>query len=91
MEIVLRLLRGESLDAVSREVGVTAARLSQWRDEALTGARAALLSRPADDRDSEIRRLRAKVGEMTMDLELLQTWYERVEGSQRPPLRRPRR
>ena len=28
-------------------------------------------SRPADDRDDEIARLRAKVGELTMDNELL--------------------
>ena len=32
---------------------------------------AALKSRPADDRDDEIARLRAKVGELTMDNELL--------------------
>ena len=29
---VLRLLRGEDLELVSRELGVTAARPSQWRD-----------------------------------------------------------
>lgn len=32
-EVVLRLLRGESLDAVSRETGVPAGNLSSWRDE----------------------------------------------------------
>jgi hypothetical protein len=31
VEAVLRLLRGEELDALSRELGVTAARLSKWR------------------------------------------------------------
>ena len=31
-EIVLRLLRGESLDAVSREIGVEVYRLERWRD-----------------------------------------------------------
>jgi len=30
---VLRLLRGEDLDTLSRELGGTAARLSQWRGE----------------------------------------------------------
>ena len=31
-ETVLRLLRGEDLESVSRELGITAARASQWRD-----------------------------------------------------------
>ncbi len=68
---VLRLLRGEDLELVSRELGVTVATLSGWRDDFLAGGQAALKSRPADDRDDEIDRLRAKVGELTMDNELL--------------------
>ena len=32
---VLRLLRGENLESVSRELGITAARASQWRDQLL--------------------------------------------------------
>ena len=31
-EAVLRLLHGEELDALSRELGVTAATLAQWRE-----------------------------------------------------------
>jgi transposase-like protein len=70
-DAVLRLLRGEDLEFLSRELGVTAATLSGWRDDFLVGGQAALKSRPADDRDDEIARLRAKVGELTMDNELL--------------------
>lgn len=66
---VLRLLRGEDLELPSRELGITAA-LSGWRDDFLAGGQAALKSRPTGDRD-EIARLRAKVGELTMDNELL--------------------
>jgi transposase len=54
---VLRLLRGEDLELVSRELGVTAATLSEWRDDFLAGGQAALKSRPTDDRDAEIARL----------------------------------
>src|SRR4051812_45748276 len=68
---VLRLLRGEDLELVSRELGVTAATLSGWRDDFLAGGQAALKSRPADDRDDELARLRSKVGELTMDNGLL--------------------
>jgi len=70
-EAVLRLLRAETLDAVSRELGVGGATLGQWRDQFLTGGQSALKSRDADARDAEIQRLRAKVGEITMDNELL--------------------
>ena len=55
-ETVLRLLHGEELDALSRELEVTAATLAQWRERFLAGGQASLKSRPADDRDDEIRR-----------------------------------
>src|SRR5438270_6217370 len=45
---VLRLLRGEDLETVSRSLGVTAATLSKWRDAFLAGGEAALASRPGD-------------------------------------------
>src|SRR5918998_5965777 len=70
-DAVLRLLRGEDLELLSRELGITAATLSGWRDDFLAGGQAALKSRPTDERDDEIARLRAKVGELTMDNELL--------------------
>ena len=78
-EAVLRMMRGESLDIVSRDLGVTAARLSEWRDQFHTGAQAALRSRPSDERDEKVKDLQAKVGELTMDNELLQQKIERLE------------
>ena len=85
---VLRLLRGEDLELLSRELGVTAATLSAWRDDFLAGGQAALKSRPADERDDEIARLRAKVGELTMDNELLLQRC-RADGPFAPRRRRP--
>ena len=79
-EAVLRLLRGEDLDTLSRELGVVAATLSGWRDAFLDGGTAAMKSRPADDRDEEIARLRAKVGQLTMDVELLGTKCQQMEA-----------
>ena len=70
-EAVIRLLRGEDLDTLSRELGVTAATLSSWRQSSRDGGTAAIKSRPADDRDELIARLQAKVGQLTMDVELL--------------------
>jgi hypothetical protein len=60
-----------SAERLAREPGVTAATPAGWRDDFLAGGQAALKSRPADDRDEEIARLRAKVGELTMDNERL--------------------
>ncbi len=79
-QIILRLLRGEDLETLSQEVGVTAATLSRWRDSFLDGGTAAMKSRPADERDEEIARLRSKVGQLTMDIELLGTKCEHLES-----------
>ena len=38
-ETVLRLLRGEDLESVSRALGITAARASHWRDQFLAAGR----------------------------------------------------
>ena len=87
-ETILRMLRGESLDSVARELGVTAATLAQWREAFLGGGQAALKSRPADEREDEIQRLRAKVGEITMHNELLLERCHRLEGHLPLPRRR---
>lgn len=89
LEAVLALLRGEDLDALSRQLGVTAATLSQWRDQVLAAGRVGLKSRFADERDEEIQRLRAKIGEMTMANELLRERSRAAEAHL--PLARRRR
>ena len=80
LEAVLRVLRGEDLDALSRELGVTAGAIAGWRDQVLAAGQAAVRARPADERDEEIARLRAKVGELTMDNELLRERARRAEA-----------
>src|ERR687890_1307878 len=71
LAVVTRLLRGEPLETVARELNVTAARLSGWRDRALVAAEAAMKERGRDDRDEEFLRLKAKLGEVTMANELV--------------------
>ncbi len=88
-EVVLRLFRGETLDALSREVGVTPGKLAQWRDEALSGMQAGLQSREPDHRDGFIHDLKAKVGDQAMQIELLERKIEFLEDGLRPPPRRP--
>jgi transposase-like protein len=79
-EVVLRALRGEDLDALSRELGVTAGTIAQWREQFLVGGQAAVKSRPADERADELGRLRAKIGELTMENELLRERARRAEA-----------
>jgi hypothetical protein len=88
---VLRLLRGEDLELVSRELGVMAAELTAWREALLAAGEASLKARPADGGDAEIGRLKAKVGDPTMANELLATKIERLEAGHPLARRRSRR
>lgn len=91
LRAVSQLLRGEPLELVARELNVTAARLSTWRDRTLLAAEAALKEREHDDRDGEIARLKGKVGEMTMEIELLRDKIARLEAGNPLARRRSRR
>ncbi len=78
-EAVLRLLRGEDLDLVSREYKVTAAKLSQWRDAFLAGGQAGLQQSVDHASDAQVEKLQAKVGALTMANDLLAHKIERME------------
>jgi hypothetical protein len=90
-EAVLRLLRGEDLELLSRELGVTAAELSGWREAFLAAGEASLKTRPADVREAEIGRLKEKVGDLTLANELLAAKVERLETARPLAPRRSRR
>ena len=90
-EAVLRVLRGEDLELVSREVGTTAADLSAWRDSFLEAGAASLKSRPEDGRDRDLKAMREKIGEMTMANELLEAKIDRLEAGTPFRLRRSKR
>ena len=91
LAVVSRLLRGEPLETLARELNLTAARLSDWRDRALVGAEAAMKERERDGRDEELLRLRAKLGEVTMANELLERKVAALEGGRPLARRRSRR
>src|SRR3712207_2985490 len=88
---VTRLLRGEPLETLARELNSTVARLSEWRDRALVGAEAAMKERERDGRDAELLRLKAKLGEITMANELLEQKIAALEGGRPLARRRSRR
>lgn len=70
-EVVLRLFRGESIDEVSREVGVEIYRLDEWRNQALGGMEASFKDRINDPLEQELTRAKHRVGELSMENELL--------------------
>jgi hypothetical protein len=41
-EVVVRILKGEPLDALSRELNISTARLAEWRDDGLAALRTGL-------------------------------------------------
>ena len=70
-EVVLRILRGESLELLSRELGVELYRLEKWRDAALAGMEGALKARNGDPLKAELDNAMKHLGELTMENELL--------------------
>src|SRR3954463_6166045 len=68
---VLRLLRGEDLETVSRGLGVTAATLTGWHDAFLAAGGAGLTAHAAAGEELESERLKAKLGAALIELGLL--------------------
>jgi transposase len=87
---VLRLLRGEDLEAVSRSLGVTAATLTAWRDAFLAAGEAALASRPGDGEELQSQRLKAKLGEVMIERDLLHEKIATLEAGRPLGRRRPK-
>jgi hypothetical protein len=71
-EVVLRLLRGEPVDAVSRAVAVPIYKLEQWRDRALAGIDAGLKERDNDPVERQLDEAKRRIGELVMEVEILQ-------------------
>ncbi len=61
MSVVLELLRGADLESVSRRHGVTAAKVSAWRDAFLAGGEAHLKAREVADLATEKDLLQEKI------------------------------
>jgi len=84
-EAVLRRLRGEPLEALSRELGVELYRLEAWREQALAGMDAGLKERHNDPLEDKLAEATRRIGELVMENEIL-----RREREVRRPLGRKR-
>ena len=85
---VLRLLRGEDLETVSRSLGVTAATLSGWREAFLAAGEAALTTRAVTGEELESERVKAKLGAALIERDLLHEKIALLEANRPLPRRR---
>jgi transposase-like protein len=70
-QVVLRLLRGESIDSVSREIGLQTYILEEWRQQGIHGIESSLTSRDNDPLSDELDKAMKRIGELSMENELL--------------------
>jgi transposase len=79
LEAVLRLLRGEPLEALSRELQVEAHRLAAWRDDFLESGKEALKGQRPDRSpdDRALKQAERKIGQLTMETEVLRAAAEK--------------
>ena len=75
-DLVLRLLRGEPVDAVARESQVPAHELEEWRRIFLDSGTQGF-KRRVDPEERELKRVQAKLGEVMMRLELAEDLLEK--------------
>lgn len=76
-DVVLRMLRGESVQVLSREVGVEVYRLEEWRAKALEGMEMSLRERAGDPIQQAFDSAMKRLGEVTMENELLKARIEK--------------
>jgi transposase len=76
-EVVLRLMRGEAAELLSRELGLPLFKLEQWRQKAEAALESALKEREADPADGQLAAAMQRIGELTMENELLRAKMER--------------
>jgi len=82
--VVLRLLRGESLDLLARETGQPAGRIASWREEFLAGGREGLKSRPRPLDERQLSEAQRKVGELQLEVDILRALLEKKGHPQSP-------
>jgi len=76
LEVVLRLVRGEPLDQVSRDTQVPAHELEHWQRRFLEAGQRGL-RRKQDPEERELTLAKAKLGELMMRLELAEVLIEK--------------
>jgi transposase-like protein len=82
--LVVQIIRGETTVAeAARQYDLKSSQIQHWYDAFLASGENGLRSRPREElerRDLEIQRLKRKVGELVMDIDILQDVQKRAEA-----------
>lgn len=76
-DVVLRLMQGEPVEALSRRLGLPVYRLEEWRQRGLVGIDAGLRERDSDPRAQALAEAHRRIGELNMENELLRARLEK--------------
>jgi transposase len=76
-EVVLRLMRGEAAELLARELGLPLFKLEQWRQKAEVALEGALKERESDPAEGQLAAAMQRIGELSMEIELLRAKMDR--------------
>ena len=66
--VVMELLRGESIEGISRKHGLTMAELSEWRDAFMANGMDGFKKKPEN---AKLGRAERRIGQLEMELDLV--------------------
>ena len=75
-QVVLELLKGETLEELSRKYAVTMAEINTWRDEFIQNGTDGFKRKPEDSKLSHAER---KIGQLELEIELIKKKNALVE------------
>ena len=90
-EIVLRMLRGEALDILSRELDIPAEKLTRWRETFIQAGIEGLKTKPNSREANENRMLKQIIGEKSVEIELLYQKVDKLEAGLLPKSKRSKK
>ena len=90
-EIVLRMLRGEALDILSRELDISAKKLTRWREAFIQGGIENLKTKPNSPEAAENQMLKQITGEKSVEIELLYQKGHKLEAGLLPKSKRSKK
>lgn len=81
--VALTAIRGEmTMAEMVKKYGVQATQITQWKKQLMASAGAAFDKgdQIADDHEQEVLELRAKIGQLSMEVDFLERGLERIHG-----------
>ncbi len=82
-QAVLRLLKGEDLELISRQTGFAMHELAQWREKYMMGGRENLKSHPQDPHNAELEQRDKLILKLALENEILKK-ARAIAGSRKP-------